>query len=445
MKRDPRVTSYARQWLTAPPVRGARRPSFFLALIELLAETKDVRIRDLILELSKPSTRPRSVHAYSLKAWKPLVELGQSLLTIKPTPLDAADRDLLSRIGALTAKMQKPSAELDPTELYANVYRAPDDDDARAVLGDLLQQKGDPHGEFIALQLARHRGAGKRTSRERELAEQWGRTWLGKIEPAVLKSGVVFERGFVARARYAGGSAGSSTIHCDEWATVTHLDVSTASGFMAGSHELLLAPQLLCLRHVEGIGERDLVELVKHRLSWKTFGLALWRWAALEPLLKEPQSVIPDAERLVITHAASNALDVRADQLRAVVAALPKLTEVDVLVARATGIELARSQEIGRLDRFVVRYPNFHYAIERATRRLAITFDSLRAEWATEACAFVRQIAETKLVERVEVSAPGRVKIEPRDVLARGSWERLSLAELRATALRGGLDLKVLV
>ena len=54
------------------------------------------------------------------------------------------------------------------TELLAEIYAAPDDDAPRLVYADWLQERGDPRGEFIALQLERARGKARSGGRQRE-------------------------------------------------------------------------------------------------------------------------------------------------------------------------------------------------------------------------------------------------------------------------------------
>ncbi|MBA2541405.1 MAG: TIGR02996 domain-containing protein [Deltaproteobacteria bacterium] len=56
-------------------------------------------------------------------------------------------------------------------ELFAAVYASPDDDGPRSVLADLLQEQGDPRGEFIALQLAREEDPARESAAEAEHAE----------------------------------------------------------------------------------------------------------------------------------------------------------------------------------------------------------------------------------------------------------------------------------
>jgi uncharacterized protein (TIGR02996 family) len=98
---------------------------------------------------------------------------------------------------------------MDPThaatveDLLADVYANPRDDAPRLVLADLLQERGDPRGEFIALQC---RGAPldkAARARERALLAAHARAWMGPLAPAIAKSArhkPVFRRGFLAAA-----------------------------------------------------------------------------------------------------------------------------------------------------------------------------------------------------------------------------------------------------
>ncbi len=109
-------------------------------------------------------------------------------------------------------------------ELLAAIYAAPADDAPRAVYADWLQQRGDPRGEFIALQLLRAHGGGtpEQADREHELVTAHGPDWLAPL-PIAKTAAVRFERGFVSACETAG--------FLDEnpaWATVR--DVTSVPG-----------------------------------------------------------------------------------------------------------------------------------------------------------------------------------------------------------------------
>jgi uncharacterized protein (TIGR02996 family) len=115
-------------------------------------------------------------------------------------------------------------------ELFAAVYANPDDDGPRGVLADLLQEQGDPRGEFIALQLARGRG-GKKTRRESQLLKPNLRTWLGPLLMAIPNKGLVYERGFVAKCQLQHHRESIEPhLHHREWATVEEVRLGRWNG-----------------------------------------------------------------------------------------------------------------------------------------------------------------------------------------------------------------------
>jgi uncharacterized protein (TIGR02996 family) len=85
-------------------------------------------------------------------------------------------------------------------ELLAQITAEPRNDEPRRIYADLLVERGDPRGEFVALQLAAadspldERGA----RRMRELEREHARAWLGPLAAIVDKPR--FERGFLTRA-----------------------------------------------------------------------------------------------------------------------------------------------------------------------------------------------------------------------------------------------------
>lgn len=96
-------------------------------------------------------------------------------------------------------------------DLLAAIYANPADDGPRAVYADALIERGDPRGEFIALQLANRDDA-----RQRELLQRHEQAWT-----APICSAATFRRGFVSRVAVDG-----DTLHVDDpaWATVEHID-----------------------------------------------------------------------------------------------------------------------------------------------------------------------------------------------------------------------------
>ena len=81
-------------------------------------------------------------------------------------------------------------------ELLAAIYADPAADEPRIVYADWLQERGDPRGEFIALQLRPSRGTVE-LGRETELLEAHWERWTRPI--AIGRAHGGFERGFLAR------------------------------------------------------------------------------------------------------------------------------------------------------------------------------------------------------------------------------------------------------
>ena len=133
-----------------------------------------------------------------------------------------ADPSVLTEIEGFIVVPQQEATLI--TAVYAN----PEDDEPRSVLADVLQRRGDPRGEFIALQLARARG-GPRTKRERTLlAANRERDWIGPIEPLILKKSAAFERGFLSRCALHSQeqSLFETMVDHPAWRTLTELNVA---------------------------------------------------------------------------------------------------------------------------------------------------------------------------------------------------------------------------
>jgi hypothetical protein len=83
--------------------------------------------------------------------------------------------------------------------------RAPGDEHARRVLSDVLQERGDPRGEFLVLTtlLAQHQGTGAMRARAAELFRRHRREWLKDLEGAFtdieLRAGFPIKAAFVER------------------------------------------------------------------------------------------------------------------------------------------------------------------------------------------------------------------------------------------------------
>ena len=149
--------------------------------------------------------------------------------------------------------------------LLSLVHESPEEDEPRLVYADALMQRGEPLGEFIALQISVYRRAGdgkqRRAWRARaeELLAANVRRWLGPIHPVLLPD-FTFERGFLARCAVAAARA-------DRLAPIEGHPLWATVHSLSGSLRIALHPSLTSLRHLSADMERAL-KLEELRLPW---------------------------------------------------------------------------------------------------------------------------------------------------------------------------------
>ena len=159
----------------------------------------------------------------------------------------------------------------DPTAraLLAEVYADPDADEPRVVYADWCLAHGEPHGELIALQMARRERTAKLESvlRERELVKAHRHRWLAEIWDAVDQSSPRFERGFLAHVR-AGGKFTARAMQ-PEWSTITSLELpDNADHWTAIVDELVRDPNKLpVLREVRAPTTAALARMPRDRIE----------------------------------------------------------------------------------------------------------------------------------------------------------------------------------
>lgn len=135
----------------------------------------------------------------------------------------------------------------DIEELYRAVFAAPEDDGPRLVLADALQERGDPRGEFISLQLQRPR-AQRSERRMQKLLERHRTEFLRGLQAVVMPDAAQrWDRGFLSEASVV---LSGDRVDTPDWATVKKLDVifsgapplELASVHMRSLEEITLAP-----------------------------------------------------------------------------------------------------------------------------------------------------------------------------------------------------------
>lgn len=177
---DPRISGKLIE-LVAQPIYNAsvsRTAKFWKAMFALLPQLADPRAKQ---DYVAGWTRNRELNPAERE------ELAKRLGKIQPA-LDGAYPKVFALDVSLPASGAKPVDR--GAALLAAIYDDPDDDTARSVYADYLQEKGDPRGEFIALQLA-----DAQHERQAELLEEYTARWLGGMQ--IKRTGLKWERGFV--------------------------------------------------------------------------------------------------------------------------------------------------------------------------------------------------------------------------------------------------------
>jgi len=143
-------------------------------------------------------------------------------------------------------------------ELLAQILARPDDDALRAVYGDWLLERGDPRGDFIALQLREARGPSGLPSSENKRREALlaahAKEWLGPL--AAVTRAHVWRLGFLDGCELATrGKKLDDQIGHPGWATVRALRFPTDADDRRAD-ALVLHPALRSLRALELPSER---------------------------------------------------------------------------------------------------------------------------------------------------------------------------------------------
>jgi uncharacterized protein (TIGR02996 family) len=189
---DPRIDAALLALLERLPFQAQTTRPFWRHVFARLRKTRD---RGVIAELEQrldaiPNNTPPTTAQWFCGQLRDVLDDLRALPVVKPPELAAIEHALAALDGA-----RRDVA----ADVLAAVYAQPDDDAPRLVYADALQERGDPRGELIALQirLAIEAGEPAMRVRERELLREHGDAWLGALAPIVLPP-FAFERGFLA-------------------------------------------------------------------------------------------------------------------------------------------------------------------------------------------------------------------------------------------------------
>ena len=411
---SPVISARLTTWLERPPFEGKNRARCFPLLLEIVDAHRDPRGIAVMQKRADPQHRSLAIRDLGLASWKPLQALAKRAGGWAAAPkISEEEAAALGRLTKRLGSMPSAAPSVPLEALYAAVYDDPDDDQARLMLADVLQEAADPRGEFIALQMVRGRDGGPPTKREKTLADAWSRDWLGPLNPAVMKQGVVFDRGFLARCALTGEHVLALSSR-PEWATVTHLDVA---GHGESMRPLLLSPAMRELRHVTGVSSRvDLDAIVEagRSLPWETLGLRLWTLdAAALALFARAQ--LPKLERLGLLSSMPSRLNGLDDAsleklLRSPLAKTLRHLEVAMLPASfGSLIDFARTMKLTSIS-LLPTSRQLGLRFEVASRSVVVSLMPVNTE-AIETAAAALKSMRSGTVDRVLIHARSRTSL----------------------------------
>ncbi len=253
---DPRFLRHIVALLRAPVWGSSTSRKLWRQLFDALVTHGDPRSAAQLLAIDHA---PIIDSAYGVEQMNATIARLVKRLT-ETAPADTAP--IAAALAALEAALQTQGAQAG--DLLANIYANPNDLALRAIYADSLQERGDPRGELIALQLVADPSAAQRR-RERELLDLHGAEWLGTLRVAVT-SRHRFTAGFVSDAGVDPDKA-LAVADAPEWATVCALTLHAQDEPMPWA--FLRGPRLRALRFVGGLETPHLADLVATRDPWQ--------------------------------------------------------------------------------------------------------------------------------------------------------------------------------
>ena len=261
---DPRITDALFALLESPPtgMRGRKASTFWERVFVTIGAMQDPRslerLKVLRAKVSADTQERSGLHWADSSA-----VLRAALVATKPKPPPAAKKLSAEEKRLLSGLTTAPREDL--PALFARVFAAPHDDALRQVLADTLLESGDARGELINLQLLPRLDAAQR-KRMKQLLDQHARRWLGPLEPAILKSGLSYRRGFPAVAKLSTNQKAvvEQVMGRPEWNTFETLDVES---WPAESRKAFLSQPLLSLRRALVL--ENAVDLPDHSVNWE--------------------------------------------------------------------------------------------------------------------------------------------------------------------------------
>jgi uncharacterized protein (TIGR02996 family) len=280
LKPDPRVAGRLTALLLAPPFTSLGSRGLWTPLLEALGDRHaDPRTIDALAPVSGEYTR---VFGATKMGEQMARGVNRLLDGLRARFVDVTDDDEAKALLEAMPAAAPPKPASKPSsgdDLLAAIYANPDDDQLRLVYADWLLERGDPRGEFIALQFRKHRGEALSEAdhkREAQLLKKHTKDWLCPIYGVTRKDDNVLARGFLEACVFQPRNP-ASALAADHpgWATVR--DVEVANGGTNDSGESVLARPVMrhmrILRHCDGplleaILEQPDFELEELHMGW---------------------------------------------------------------------------------------------------------------------------------------------------------------------------------
>lgn len=240
---DPRYTAHLERWHAGCAALGGTRARLLLRVARLTVAGADPRSLPFLQD-----HRPREA--------KQLQRALAALPQTDPTT-EAACVALRAAVESCEPTVTAPPVTED--ELLGRVYAAPRDDTPRSVYADWLQERGEPRGELMVLQLEREGKHADAGARERALLHKHQREWLGALTNLLVLKTAVFRRGFLAECKLKPIRASDVDRHAihPEWATLEWLRFD-----LKGSDRVsLISPEMRGIRTLLNVCNRGLLRL----------------------------------------------------------------------------------------------------------------------------------------------------------------------------------------
>ena len=288
--RDPRLTHVFAQLLRALPWSGKRSRAVWRQIFALLGKHGDARFITIAREL--PATWKVG---QSLQGWL-TNQLAAATASLAPGRDDPELAALIAELRVAVPEAPKPPAT--GNALLAAIYADPDDDAARQVYADWLQDRGDVRGELIALQL----GDSRDRKRELALIEEHKKAWLGPLAK-IVGGDVEFRRGFPASATVIFRNQREVEQYGSlvEWATFEELEF----GNLIVRHDQRAWSKYVgpAMRNLRVLHRADVTHVLASNVPWRhlhtlELGAADVTTAQVAELARSP--ITPKLERLAI-------------------------------------------------------------------------------------------------------------------------------------------------